>query len=272
MAKCLVTGHEGYIGSRLYRKLKNLGHEVEGIDLNSSYPENVCFSLSEDAFSGFLPFWEDFSPDYIFHMACWPRVGYSIENPVKTMKNNVLATSIMLNYAKKNNVKRVIYSSSSSVVGNGEGPMSPYALQKLTSETECRLYSELYNLDTVSLRYFNVYSEDQTADGPYATAISNWMEYIRNRQNPFITGDGEQRRDMIHVDDAIAANIFAMEYDDNFNGKNYDVGTGKNISLNEIKEIVENYFPDIKFEYISPRKGDARITIANIHPLKALGW
>ena len=103
------------------------------------------------------------------------------------------------------------FSSSSSVVGNGDGPTSPYGLQKLISEMECKLYAELYGVDTVSLRYFNVYSEDQKADGPYATAIANWMQFIRDGKTPFITGTGEQRRDMLHVSDAVRANIFAME-------------------------------------------------------------
>ena len=128
------------------------------------------------------------------------------------MRNNVLLTSIVLDYAKRNNVKRVIYSGSSSVVGNGDGPTSPYALQKLTSELETKLYSQLYGLDTVTLRYFNVYSEDQEVTGPYATAVANWMHYIKNNKNPYITGDGEQRRDMLYVHDAVSANIFAMNY------------------------------------------------------------
>ena len=107
---------------------------------------------------------------------------------------------------------------------------------------ECKLYSDLYGLDTVSLRYFNVYSEDQSAEGPYATAVANWMEHIRRDKSPFITGDGKQRRDMAYLHDVISANIFAMENKENFHGKHYDVGTGQNISLNEIKNIVLDYF------------------------------
>ena len=102
---------------------------------------------------------------------------------------------------------------------------------------ECKLYSNLYGLDTVSLRYFNVYSPDQEADGPYATAIANWMQYIRNKKNPFITGNGKQRRDMAHLSDVVSANIFAMEHEKRFDGKNFDVGTGSNISLNELDTL-----------------------------------
>ena len=145
-------------------------------------------------------------------------------------------------------------------------------LQKMVTEVESRLYSELYGLDTVSLRYFNVYSEDQPADGPYATAICNWMQYIRDNKDPFITGDGTQRRDMLHVNDAVSANIFAMNYDNNFDGSNFDVGTGDNISLNEIKEVIEVLHPNVNFEYRESRPNEVDVTRADITPLKNLGW
>jgi UDP-glucose 4-epimerase len=206
-------------------------------------------------------------------MACWPRVGYSVEFPVDTTENNVMAGSIVLNFARKvGSVKKVIYSSSSSIVGNGDGPESPYALQKYFTELETTLYSKLYGLDTVSLRYFNVYSKDQKASGPYSTAVCNWMQAIRDEVNPYITGDGEQRRDMVNVHDVVSANIFCMEYNDLFNGSVFDVGTGDNISLNEIKEIVEKFNPDVNFDYVADRPGDVLQTRANIQPLKDLGW
>jgi len=270
--KCLVTGHKGYIGSRLFAKLQELGHEVMGIDLNEEMPKDILRFLEEGQDGSFHPHYFNFKPEYIFHLACWPRVGYSIEEPVTTMRNNVLAGSVVLNFAKKVGAKRVIYSSSSSIKGNGTGPTSPYALQKMTTEIETRLYSELYGLDTVSLRYFNVYSEDQPASGPYATAICNWMQYIRDKKDPFITGDGKQRRDMLHVDDAVSANIFAMNSDEDFNGKNYDVGTGDNVSLNEIKEVIELLHPDIIFEFRKNRPNEVASTKADIYPLKKLGW
>ena len=137
---------------------------------------------------------------------------------------------------------------------------------------ECKLYSKLYQLDTVTLRYFNVYSPDQKAEGPYATAVANWMKYVRQGKKPYITGDGEQRRDMLNVKDAVSANMFAMKHSERFNGAVFDVGTGKNISLNEIKAMVERYHPQIEFEYIEPRKGDVLLTKANEKPLKDLGW
>ena len=274
MSRCLITGHKGYIGSHLFKTLQDLGHEVKGIDLKSEYPNDILRDLKEydDGSERFNPNYQNFKPEYIFHLACFPRVSYSIENPVETMQNNIMATSIVLNFARKVGAKREIYSSSSSVAGNGNGPESPYALQKLTSEIETKLYSKLYGIDTVSLRYFNVYSPDQKADGPYATAVSAWMEAIRQETRPFITGTGEQRRDMLHVEDAVAANIFAMNHKEDFNGQHFDVGTGENISLNEIKNVVNLFHSKVEFDHVDPRPGDVFETRADVSPLKKLGW
>ena len=272
MARCLVTGHKGYIGSKLFRKLQDLGHDVIGIDLNEKYSKDVLKVLKEDSDGKFHPYYYNFQPQYIFHMACWPRIGLCLEKPVETMTNNVLAGTIVLNFARKvGSVKRLIYSSSSSVKGNGDGPTSSYALQKLVTEIETEIYSRVYGLDTVSLRYFNVYSEDQKAGGPYATAVSNWMHSIRENIRPFITGDGEQRRDMIHVNDVVSANVFAMEYKEKLGGQHFDVGTGDNISLNEIKDIIlANH--NVEFDYVKPRPGEVAITKADISGLEQLGW
>ena len=272
MARCLVTGHKGYIGSRLYAKLQELGHEVMGIDLNEDIPHDVITALGENTDGTFHPHYAAFAPEYIFHLACWPRIGLCLEKPVETMRNNVMAGSVLLNFARKvGSVKRVIYSSSSSVVGNGAGPTNPYALQKLITELESVIYAGVYDLDTVCLRYFNVYSEDQRADGPYATAVANWRRALLEGITPFITGDGEQRRDMVYVDDVVAANIHCMEYSKNFSGKVFDVGTGENISLNEVKEIVQEYH-DVEFDYVAPRPGEVATTRANTADLASYGW
>lgn len=272
MARCLITGHKGYIGSRLFRKLEKGGHEVQGIDIQEEHPKDILKVLKEDNDGGFHPHYWNFKPEYVFHLAAIPRVVYSVEQPVETTENNVLAGSIILNFARKVGAKRLIYAGSSSVMGNGNGPVSPYALQKLYTELECKLYSELYGLDTITLRYFNVYSPDQQAKTAYATAIANWMQHIRDGKRPFITGDGEQRRDMANREDIVSANIFAMEYKESFNGQNYDVGTGSNTSLNEMKKIVEQYIPNIVFECVAEREGDVRHTKADIQPLRNLGW
>ncbi len=273
MARCLVTGHKGYIGTRLFKKLQELGHEVIGIDLTTEVPHNVIDVLSEGTDGLFHPYYYNFQPEYIFHLACWPRISQCLERPVDTMRNNVLAGSVVLNFANKcKSVKRVIYSSSSSVHGNGNGPTNQYALQKLTTELETKIYSEIYDVDTVSLRYFNVYSEDQLASGPYATVVAHWRYSLLNKITPYITGDGEQRRDMLHVEDAVLANVFAMEYEGRFDGQAFDVGTGENLSLNEIKDIILSLHGGLSFNYVDARLGEIMISKAETNKLKELGW
>ena len=256
--RLLVTGHKGYIGSRLYARLEADGHRVDGIDLKDG--EDILECLPNKKY------------DFIFHMAAIPRVEYAVNNPSYTLKQNVLVTSRVLEFAAKNSCKRVIFSSSSAIYGNGNGPMSPYGLHKLMSEMECKLYSQLYGLDTVCLRYFNAYSEDQEFGGAYSTVISAWLEMIRRGKPLRIDGDGNQTRDFIHVKDIIDANIFCMRSENNLYGAYFDVGTGKSISINEIKEIVENNIENIEWHYALSRIGDAKHTLADINPLKALGW
>lgn len=270
MSRCLITGHKGYIGSKLYKTLIEQGHEVMGIDLKDG--NNILQTLKQFGDGNFHPHWSKFKPEYIFHLAAIPRVAYSIENPIEVIENNVLSSLYILEFARSVGAKRVIYSSSSSVVGNGHGPENPYGASKYMPESMCGVWSRLYGLDTVCLRYFNVYSPCQKVSGPYATAIANFMEFIREGKTPFITGDGEQRRDMSHLEDVVSANIFSMEYDGKFEGKWFDVGTGDNISLNETKEIVQEIFEDVKFDYVPDRDGDVFLTKANTRPLLSLGW
>jgi UDP-glucose 4-epimerase len=271
MAKCLVTGHRGYIGTKVYNQLIAEGHEVIGIDKKDGH--DILDIMKEDSDGSLHPHYFNFQPEFVFHLAAQPRVAFSVNDPVYAMRNNALVTSLMLNFCRKvGSVRRFIFSSSSSVVGNGSGPESPYALQKQYSEKECRMYNRLYGLDTVSLRYFNVYSPDQPHDGPYTTAIANWMEFIRKGKQPYITGTGEQRRDMVNVKDVVSANIFAMNYEGTFDGQVFDVGTGDNISLNEVVGIINNHFPNIIFNYVEERLGDVLLTKADPKPLMDLGW
>lgn len=254
----LVTGHKGYIGNKLFNKLNLMGCEVVGIDLKDGHDIADC-----------LPKNKNF--DYVFHLAALPSVEYSVLNPSYTMKHNVLATSKLLEWSKDNKVKRFIFSSSSAIYGDGNGPKSPYGLHKLMSEQECKLYSELYQLDTVCLRYYNLYSEDQKYGGAYSTAISAWMEMINIKKPLRIDGNGEQTRDFVHVDDVIKANLFCMNHKENFNGKFYDIGSGKSISLNYIKNYIDQ-FNEVKWDHRPERIGDVKHTKANIQEMLNLGW
>ena len=254
----LVTGHRGYIGSRLFKKLKSLGYDVDGIDLKEG--EDLLHSLPRNK-----------KYDTVFHMAALPRVEYSVLNPSYTLMHNVLGTSRVLEWAAAIGVKRVIFSSSCAIYGDGNEPNSPYGLHKLMSEQECRLFSNLYELDTVCLRYYNVYSADQPFGGAYSTVFSSWLQMIRDQRPLRIDGDGEQTRDFIHVDDVIDANIFCMQYEKDFGGRGYDVGTGSFISINEIKQIVEKH-NNVQWQFAAERRGDVRHTCANVSALAELGW
>jgi len=251
--KVLITGHRGYIGSRLFEELTGLEHDVRGIDLKDG--DDVLYCLPDENF------------DYVFHLAAFPKVQYSIERPSYTLKQNVWVTSTLLEWAKNHKVKRVIFSSSAAV----EECKSPYGLHKKMSEMECKLYSDLYGLDTVCLRYFNVYSEDQPFGGAYSTAISSWMEMSRQGRPMRIDGDGEQTRDFIHVSDILLANIFCMQSNTYFGGKIMNVGTGKSVSLNNIKNFLEKR--GFKQWSRGPtREGDIRHSVADITELLKIGW
>lgn len=262
MVKCLVTGHKGYIGSALFERLISAGYKVKGIDLKEG--KNILKDLNK---------YESFKPDYIFHMAAYPRVQFSVENPSFTLEQNVLGTSRVLEFAHKVKTKRVIFSSSSALYGDGQKPNSPYGLHKLMSELECKLYSELYGLDTICLRYFNAYSKDQPTDGAYSTVIASWCENLKKSLPLRIDGDGEQKRDFIHLDDIIDANLFCMNHEDNFGGSSFDIGVGESYSLNFIKNFLINEVDEkIEFRNASPRPGDVKETLANVQPLLAKGW
>ena len=266
--KALVTGNEGYIGRNFIKEWEKRGHTWVGYDNKSNWNFDLSAGIKE------LHLDHQNNPiDVVVHFAAIPRVAYSVKYPTLVMKNNILSTSNVLKWAKREGVP-VIYSSSSSVVGNGNGPASPYALSKYVGELETLMYHQLYGLKTVALRYFNVYSYDQVADSEYATVVCNWKKYIKEGKTPFITGDGEQRRDMTHVDDIVSANIFCAENidKDELWGHWYDIGSGDNISLNEMKEIVLQYFPEQDFNYVDPRVGDVMLTKADLSKFKSHGW
>mgnify|MGYP003141003512 FL=1 len=209
--------------------------------------------------------------DTVFHLAALPSVEYSINNPSYSLKHNVYGTSRLLEWAKKQKVKRLVFSSSAAVYGDGEGPLSPYGLHKLLSEKECQLYSKLYNLDTVCLRYFNVYSEDQPYGGAYSTVISAWMEMIRQGKPLRIDGTGDQTRDYVYIDDIVGANLFCANYEDNFNGACFDVGSGNTTSLKEIKNFIDSR-KQVQWHFAPSRPGDVLHSAANTGDLTALGW
>lgn len=265
MARCLVTGHKGYIGSKLYGRLKALGHDVHGVDM-ASIEATEGLDIRSHLFHNGKP-WLKFYPEYIFHLAAKPSVPWSVEHPSESLSHNVLGSSRVLEFARETGARRVIFASSAAVYGLA----SPYGLHKLMTEKECKLYSHLYEVDTISLRYFNVYSPDQKYGGPYSTVISAWMEALRWGTPLRMDGDGTQTRDFIHVDDIISANIFCMEHEENFAGATYDVGTGVETPIEQIRKYIDSLSP-VAWKEMPHREGDIEFSCANIAPLKELGW
>tara|TARA_Y100001937_G_scaffold125827_1_gene193520 strand:- start:15402 stop:16247 length:846 start_codon:yes stop_codon:yes gene_type:complete len=265
MANCLVTGHKGYIGSKLFAKLVELGHNVYGVDIASDNIDEKL-DIRHHLFHNNKP-WLKCKPDYIFHLAAKPSVSWSVENPSESLSHNVLGSSRVLEFAKAVNAKRVIFASSAAIYGAS----SPYGIHKLMTEKECKLYADLYDIDTVCLRYFNVYSKDQKYGGPYSTVISAWMEMIRQNKPLRIDGDGSQTRDFIHVNDIVNANIFCMNYKNNFNGAACDIGTGVSTSLSDIRNIINNTL-SVDWDEQPSRIGDIQNSKADVKYISKLGW
>ena len=251
MQKAIVTGGAGFIGSHLVDELIKQGVEVTILDnLSTGKKENInpkaefieC-DIFKDTY-GDLIFLLN-GADTVFHLAAKTTVQESIEKPSLYNNINVVGTLNLLEAAAAMKVKRFIFSSSSSVYGNAKvptsedhplNPISPYALNKLIGEQYCKLYSEIYNIDTVCLRYFNVYGDRMNNEG-YKLVFPIFKEQILNNKPLTINNNGEQRRDFIHVNDVVRANILVAKHSNNFYGDIYNVGNGKNYSINEIADM-----------------------------------
>jgi len=284
--RCVVTGGAGFIGSNLVDKLISDGHEVIVFDdLSTGKEENVNskaklfkFDISKEEFFE-IPIMEDIMTgvDVVFHMACLARVQPSIENPLLYHDKNVNGLVNMLEACRKYDVKRFIFSSSSSVYGDAEevptsencklNPMSPYAIHKLIGEQYCKLYSELYNIETVSLRYFNVYGDRQPTEGAYCLVMGIFAGQMLKGAPMTIRGDGEQRRDFTYVDDVVDANIKCMDYPLELNGDVFNIGNGNNLSVSDIADLMGGSRMHVE-PVIEPRETLANYDKAN----KVLGW
>jgi UDP-glucose 4-epimerase len=213
--------------------------------------------------------------DIVFHQAAVPRVSYSVENPGHTTFENTYKT-VELFKACAGNVKRVVWASSSSVYGGAtlmptpEGergkvlPKSPYAWQKFSIEDFAVMCSDLYDLDVVCLRYFNVFGPGQQGDSPYSTAVSAWCHAIKNGLPLRSDGDGEQTRDLCYVDNTVQANILAATASRVFNGRCYNIACGDRTSNNEILDYFKSNF-NIEVEHAPERQGDVKHTQADIN-------
>lgn len=251
MRKVIVTGGAGFIGSHLVDSLIKQNIKVIILDNCSTgktkniNPKACYMNLDITTIDPKSLLNEETDIDTIFHLAAKTTVQESIDKPKYYNRINVGGTLNILELAKNLNVKRVIFSSSSSVYGNAKtptsethplNPLSPYALNKLIGEQYCKLYSEVYNIDTVCLRYFNVYGDRMNNEG-YKLVFPIFKEQMLNNKPLTINNDGEQRRDFIHVNDIVRANILVAKHSNNFKGDIYNVGNGENYSINEIADM-----------------------------------
>ncbi len=289
----LVTGGAGFIGSNLVDKLLKDGQNVSIIDDFSSgkiknidhhkknknltiYERDICGNL-EDIF-------DNNSFDGVFHFAAIPRVQYSIQNPDKSHKANVDGTFNLLMNCKNKNVKRFVFSSSSSIYGDQDelpltedmspNPLSPYALHKLIGEQYCKMFNGLYGLETVSLRYFNVYGPRQDPKGDYACLIPKFIDMVNKNESPIINGDGEQTRDFTYVEDVVNANISAMNTANPKSfGQAFNVGAANSYSVNDItSKITKNFENGVEPVY-GPSVIEAKHSLASIDKTKNyLSW
>tara|TARA_B100000965_G_scaffold138450_1_gene115254 strand:+ start:1743 stop:2654 length:912 start_codon:yes stop_codon:yes gene_type:complete len=279
--KYLVTGGAGFIGSNLVDRLIADNHEVHVIDNFSTGKKENCNSkaiyhnyniCNLDNFEIFKEIMTDI--DTVFHTAAMARVQPSIVDPLKYEVNNTIGIVNLLKSASDAGVKRLVYSASSSAYGNPEklpskesfptNPISPYAAQKYYGEVCCRMFSEVYGIETVSLRYFNVYGEKQNLGGAYATVVGIFIKQCLDGESMTINGDGENRRDYTYVGDVVMANILAAQSKKVGKGEVINIGSGKNLSVNQVADMIgENKIYGESFK-------EPLITLASISKAKEL--
>lgn len=282
--KCLVTGGCGFIGSHIVDKLVELGQEVTVID--NHYADNEKFYYNEKAqyvsqdicnYQMTRVFYTDV--DWVFHCAAESRIGPAIENPLNATNINVTGTCTVLQCAREAGVKSFVYSSTSSGYGNNPYPnvetqpddcLNPYSVSKVAAEKLCKLYTEMYGLPTVVLRYFNVYGERAPRKGQYAPVIGIFKRQKDAGEPLTIVGDGLQRRDFVHVSDVVNANIRAAAavVDPSCYGQMYNIGSGENFSIKEIADWIDH-----NQVHIPARVGEVRVSLANIEKFQnAFNW
>ncbi|MGC9445112.1 MAG: SDR family oxidoreductase [Candidatus Methanospirareceae archaeon] len=279
--KTVVTGGAGFIGANLAAALLLDGHEVHIIDnLSTGKRGNIIELVSQTDCTFIKGSVTDldllrtvFSDiDCVFHQAAIPSVQRSVEDPRATNEANVSGTLAVLIAARECGVKKVVYASSSSVYGDTPtlpkteemipNPKSPYAVSKLTGEYYCRVFSEVYGLKTICLRYFNVYGPKQDPSSDYAAVIPRFITRALEQKSPIIYGDGTQTRDFTYVEDVAHANIQSMkqEVEGIFN-----IACGEQISINELARIVMDLVGvNLPVIYDEPRSGDIKDSLADI--------
>ena len=285
--KYLVTGGAGFIGSHLVESLVNQGQDVRVLDnFLTGKRENLADFLDDiDLIEGDI---RDFNTceqaldgvDFVLHQAALPSVPRSIADPVLTNAINVVGTLNLLAASKEAKVKKFVFASSSSVYGDDpnlpkregtEGfPLSPYAVTKLVGEKYMRIFSEIYGLGTVSLRYFNIFGPRQDPDSQYAAVIPNFITSMERGESPRIFGDGEQSRDFTYVANVVKANMLALESEE-ISGEVLNIACGDRITVNTLCEKIRHFIQkDIDPVHDKPRPGDILHSFADIAKAKKM--
>jgi len=276
--KSLVTGGAGFIGSNLVEKLLEQGDMVVVVDNESANTHketywnddaiNITMDVNDPAMKNAVT-----GIDRIFHLAADISIQYSIENPVGTYANNVHGLLNVLEIARTQGIKKVVFSSTAAIYGltdkvcvetDTPDPLNPYSVSKLAGEHLMKMYNDLYGIQTVSLRYFNVYGPRQSDTGQYAPVVGIFQKQKAQNSALTIVGDGKQTRDFIHVSDIAAANILVSELD--VTGV-YNVGTGVEYSVNQIANMISGVQRNIP-----PRVGEAKRSLADSSKIRSLGW
>jgi nucleoside-diphosphate-sugar epimerase len=287
--KCLVTGGAGFIGSHVAGALVADGREVVLLDnLTTGSEANLPAGMElvegeaddEGLLSQVLP-----GCSVLFHLAAVSSVQDALDRPLEVHKANLTATLALLEAAVRHGVHRFVFSSSAAVYGNTGGrlakedmkpdPLGHYAVQKLASEQYCAAYHRLHGLETVCLRYFNVYGPRQRADSPYSGVIAKFADAAKAERPLVIFGEGSQTRDFVHVTDVVAANLAAAGAPaEKVAGGVYNIGSGQSVSVKEVAETIRGIFPGSPApEYRPERRGEIRFSQADIgQATKSLGY
>jgi UDP-glucose 4-epimerase len=278
----LVTGVAGFIGSSIARALIARGDKVRGIDnFSTGKPENLLGLESMELIEGDLNTAGIAQRgcreiDYIFHEAALPSVPRSVENPIASNEANVDATVKLLDAARNAQVKRVVYAGSSSAYGNSPSlpkredmlpaPLSPYAVSKLAGELYMKSFFHVYGLETVTLRYFNVFGPHQDPTSQYSGVLAIFISKMLSDQVPTIYGDGEQSRDFTYIENVVAGNLLAASaHRERAAGRVFNIATGTRITLNETANVLKDltgYRGQVA--YAGERTGDVRHSLADI--------
>jgi len=287
--KALVTGGAGFIGSHIVERLLNDGHEVIVLDdLSTGHRSNLADHEALTFVEGDISNYDTVKEcmqgvDWVFHKAAVASVPKTVNDPIGSSLVNYHGTLHLLEAARQNKVERFVFASSAALYGDEPTlpkvetmcpvTLSPYAVDKLASEYACGMYTKLYGLETVCLRYFNVYGPRQDPSSPYSGVISIFTNKLKNNEIPTIFGDGEQTRDFVYVKDVVEANMKAATSEIGA-GQFFNIATGNKITLNELLKILSKIYDiDFNVNYGEPRMGDIKESYARIDKAKdILKW